>query len=136
MPESPITNAGFAPLSSTANAADFHGVVVPIPTKSVAVVSRTTVPSSVHPPAAERVTAPHTMAPAESVVKAFVPEQLGNAKFIPPALTFKPPANVDVADPVRLIMPELRITPPVRVRPLVEESDLTASPPRNVDVPL
>ena len=66
------------------------GVVVPVPRSSVGVVKRTTVPSSVQPPAEESVTAPQITPPPASVVRAFVPEQL----VIPGMTTFLESAPV------------------------------------------
>ena len=99
VPESPTANTGLSlPCASSWSTVSWpQGVVVPTPTISVAVVSLTTVPSSVHPPADERVVAPHTIAPVESIMRPLVPEH--SAWLVCKALVNIPPLNVDVPDP-------------------------------------
>ena len=85
-------------------------------------VRETKIPPSVHPETFDAVIAPHTTPPPASVVRALEVLHDGSAKLSPPAEMERPPANVDVADPVRLMMPELRMMPPVKVKPPDEES--------------
>ena len=93
------------------------GVVVPIERLSVWVVSRTRVPSSVHPEGVppESSSEPQVIYPRALVSRTEVPEQPRRLLILIPVAVSIPPANVEVAVEEALSWPWI-FTVPVAIR--------------------
>ena len=102
------------------------GVVVPIERLSVWVVSRTRVPSSVHPEGVppESSSEPQVIYPRALVSRTEVPEQPRRLLILIPVAVSIPPANVEVAVEEELIEPPICKSPAtLRELAKVEEAE-------------